>query len=47
VSSVLANLACDRDAWAASELRGGEDYPGEARERREANELAIDLLGGE
>jgi len=46
-ANIVECMKLDCDAWAASELAGDEDYPGEARERREAYEMAIELLGGE
>lgn len=44
---VIETLRFDRNEWAQSELQGEEDYPGEARDRREALELLLELLTGE
>lgn len=43
-ANVIACLQVDRDSWLANERAGEEDYPGEARERREAYELVLELL---
>jgi hypothetical protein len=44
--NIIACLTVDRDEWKANEKYQDEDYPGEARERREAYEMLIELLTG-
>lgn len=44
--NIVNCMEFDRVSWLASEKSKDEEYPGEARERREAYEIAIELLTG-
>lgn len=44
---IVSSLRADREDWLYYERSGraNEEYPGESRDRREAHDLALELLG--
>lgn len=46
LQNIVNCLLVDRSGWAEDEKMGLEEYDGEARERREAYDMVIELLTG-